>query len=123
MTTSIKFIIAIALAISGFIAGAKYMGYKCKAEKLDAVSKMQKDAHAQGVEDMQLEQDAQNQRTITKIEYRDREVKIHDAINQNPSACVIAHVVRLQLDDAIRAANSKISADTGKLPATKQPSK
>lgn len=112
-------IFAALIAAGSYSAGSRHATNAAKAAYAEQLVKEKAEAHAQGVEDMQLEAEQQNQRTITKVEYRDRIVKVQGEINANPSNCILRPAVRLSINDAIKSANSKISADSGKLPTTK----
>lgn len=103
------------VATGSYSAGSRHATNAAKAAYAEQLVKEKAEAHAQGVEDMQLEAEQQNQRTITKIEYRDRIFKAQESINANPLDCSLpADRIRL-LNDAIESANSSLGSYSGKL--------
>lgn len=76
------------------------------------------EAHAQAVEDMQNEAEAENERQEVRTVFRDRVLTVERAVRENPTECAVSDPVFNGVRDAIRLANDpEKSAKPGAMPA------
>lgn len=111
-------VIFVLVACAGsYSAGSRHATNAAKADYAKQLEQSVKQQRENAVIDMQAAVEAENQRQQTRIEYRDRIVKVGEIIHENPSACTINDAVRVHLNDAITAANTKTAAKPATVPA------
>lgn len=97
------------LVVTSYMYGGKHARDDAKAAHLEALNTVIELAEENRQLDAKEEEKNQQVRTITRVEFRDRIVKVEESINANPSDCVIPEPRRLLINDAIDQANKQIS--------------
>ena len=100
-----------------YISGSRNAANAAKAAYGESLKASIDAAHAQAVEDMQLEAQSEEKRQEVRIEYRDRVQIVERETRENPSSCRVSDRVFSLLNDSIESANSASAAKSVAVPA------
>ena len=103
---------------TAYVTGSRHATKSAKAAAADVLSRSIAAAHAQGVEDMQLEAKSEEKRQAVRIEYRDKIVTVKELINAAPTNCDVPIGYRVRVNELIDTANSQAVTVNGDLSAT-----
>lgn len=106
-----------------YLKGARNAENAARAAHATALEQTIKQANENAKIDAQALIDHERERQEVRTVFRDKIVTVKEVINANPTNCTVPDGYRLRLNELIDAANSKATAEHGKLPAPTKISK